>query len=48
MSNYKAIILMVTIDKNILVFDTEDGSVPHSKAICKYAIENSDLLLKSR
>jgi len=31
MSSYKAIILIVSIDKNILLFETEDGTLPHQK-----------------
>jgi hypothetical protein len=29
MSSYKPVILIVSIDKNILVYETEDGTVPH-------------------
>lgn len=48
MSSYKPLLLAVTLDKHIIGFDTEDGSVPDSKPVCKYVIENTELIMKSK
>lgn len=38
----------MTLDKHILGFDTDDGTVPDSKPVCKYVLENTDLIQKSK
>lgn len=36
MSSWKKIVIVVSLDKNILIFDSEDGTVPHAKVLLIY------------